>query len=107
MPTCSQTTFPSARFRVLLSVRLLLPLHLDDKHCRCGAELDEHGFHRSACSKIGLLVQRGTPAEICAARICREAGARVHENQFLRNLNVDVPADDARRIEVIANGLPL
>ena len=37
------------------------------------------------------------------ARICREAGARVKENQLLRDL---VAADDQRRIEVIANGLP-
>ena len=41
------------------------------------------------------------------ARICREAGARVKENQFLRDLNVTVPISDNRRIEVIANGLPL
>ena len=39
------------------------------------------------------------------ARICREAGAR-KENQLFRDLNVIVPADDQRRIEVIANGLP-
>ena len=37
------------------------------------------------------------------ARICREAGARVKENQLLRDLNIVAPADDQRRIEVIAN----
>ncbi len=41
-----------------------------------------------------------------AARVCREGGARVRENQFLRDLNVAVPAGDTRKIEVIANGLP-
>ena len=40
------------------------------------------------------------------ARICCEAGAPVKENQLLRDLNVVVQADDQRRIEVIANGLP-
>ena len=40
------------------------------------------------------------------ARICREAGARVKENQLLLDLNIVAPADDQRRIEVIANGLP-
>ena len=35
----------------------------------------------------------------------REPGARVKENQFLRDNNI-VPADDQRQIEVIANGLP-
>ena len=40
------------------------------------------------------------------ARICREAGARVKENQLLRDLIIVAPADDQHRIEVIANGLP-
>ena len=74
--------------------------------CKCGQLVDVFGHHRSACSRIGLLKPRGTPAEVCRARICREAGARVKENQLLRDLNVIVLADDQRRIEVIANGLP-
>ena len=41
------------------------------------------------------------------ARVCREAGARVATNVFLRDLNLDVPTEDGRRIEVVANGLPL
>jgi len=46
--------------------------------------------------------------ERMVARTCREAGARVQENRFLRDLNLSgVRADDGRRIEVIANGLPL
>ena len=40
------------------------------------------------------------------ARICREAGARVKEDQLLRDLNIVAQADDQRRIEVIANGPP-
>ena len=83
-----------------------LPLHMDARFCKCGELLDVHGHHRSACSRVGRLKARGTPAEVCMARICREAGARVRENQLLRDLNVVVQADDQRRIEVIANGLP-
>lgn len=45
--------------------------------------------------------------ERAAARVCREAGARVATNVFLRDMNVDVPLADGRRIEVLANGLPL
>ena len=52
-------------------------------------------------------MKRGSPAEVCAAKICREGGARVRENQFLRDLNAEVASIDGRRIEVIANGLPL
>ena len=107
LPTAKETTFTPEQFNILLSVRLLMPLLLDNKFCRCGAELDPYGFHRSACSTTGVLKPRGTPAEVCMARICREAGARVKENQMLRDLNVVVPATDTRKIEVIANGLPL
>ena len=40
--------------------------------------------------------------------MCREAGARVTMNTFLRDLNIDhISPRDSRRIEVIANGLPL
>jgi len=46
--------------------------------------------------------------ESAAARICREAGARVRTNVCVRDLNVGVLAPtDGRRIEVIADGLPL
>ena len=42
------------------------------------------------------------------ARVCREAGARVATNAFLRDMNVaGVRARDGRRIEVLASGLPL
>ena len=102
----ADVTFSSEEFRTLLLVRLHLPLHLDDRRCRCGELLDAFGHHRSACSRIGILGQRGLPAEICAARICREGGARVRENQFVRDLNVEIPTGDFRKIEVIANGLP-
>ena len=107
VPTTAETSFSSSQFHVLLRVRLHLPLHFEDKQCKCGQLLDSRGFHRSACARIGLLKLRGTPAEICAARICREAGARVRENQLLRDLNLNVTANDERRLEVIANGLPL
>ena len=56
----------------------------------------------SACATFGVMA---TPR--LAARICREAGARVARNIRLADMNVDVPVADARRIEVVANGLPL
>ena len=95
-----------SRLKSSLLVRLHLPLHVDDRFCKCVARLDLFGHHRSACSRVGLLKPRGTPAEICVARICREAGTRVKENQLLSELNTVVPVTDQRRIEVIANGLP-
>jgi len=42
------------------------------------------------------------------ARVFREAGARVGENVFLRDTNLpNIRADDGRRLEVVATGLPL
>jgi hypothetical protein len=39
--------------------------------------------------------------------VCQEAGARVVRNMRLADMNLDVPVGDERRIEVVANGLPL
>ena len=85
-----RSTFSAEEFRTLL-----LPLHLDARFCKCGELLDVC-HHRSACSRVGLLKPRGTLAEVCMARICREAGARVEENQLLRDLNIvaQAPAQD-------------
>ena len=41
------------------------------------------------------------------ARVCREAGARVAQNVRLADMNLDASVQDARRIEVVCNGLPL
>ena len=42
-----------------------------------------------------------------AARVCREAGARVSTNLFMRDLDLPVGCRDGRRLEVVADGLPL
>ena len=54
-----------------------------------------------------MLGPRGAPLKSAVARIYREAGARVGWNVLVRDLNLDEPVLDARRIEVVANGLPL
>ena len=52
--------------------------------------------------------RRGFALESAAARVCREAGARVSVNQFVRDLDIAAPnAADTRRLEVVADGLPL
>ena len=48
--------------------------------CRCGQPLDSRCHHWGACAHAGVLRRRGFPLESCAARICREAGARVSIN---------------------------
>ena len=41
------------------------------------------------------------------ARICREAGSRVHTNMMVRDMDVQAPLADSRRLEVIVDGLPV
>ncbi|CAK0847649.1 unnamed protein product, partial [Prorocentrum cordatum] len=108
LPTTGDFHIPPAEFRVLLLRRLRFDLPFAASACRCRGRLDARGDHRAACPRAGVLKKRSIPLEKAAARICREAGGRVAENQLLRDLNVDgVDPRDGRKIEVIANGLPL
>ena len=115
MPTHDDTSIPSAQFRVLLLLLLLLlllrrlrmPLQLAPRRCSCRGQLDELGDHRAACATSGVLSTRAVPLEHAVARVCREAGARVARHVRLADMNLDVPVADERRIEVVANGLPL
>ena len=106
-PTAPEFTFPDSHFRILLLRRLRMPLPLAARRCRCRRFLDPLGDHRAACHRCGVLGPRGVPLEHAAARVCREAGARVATNVFLRDMNLDTPVFDDRRIEVVANGLPI
>ena len=56
----------------------------------------------------GVLGRRGYALESAAARVCREACARVSTNVLVRDLDL-LPLQhvDARRLEVVADGLPL
>ena len=108
LPTSPLTTIPSGELRVLLLRRLHLPIPLAARCCQCRGLLDCRGHHRAACSTCGVLRRRGKPLEKAAARVCREAGARVAENVLLRNMNLaGISGHYGRQIEVVANGLPL
>ena len=108
MPVSPQQRFDSDIFRVLLLRRLSLPLPLSS--ILAGVAV------LSTALAITVQVVRwqvcwggGVCAlESAAARVCREAGARVSTNVFLRDLDlVGICVQDQRRIEVIAEGLPI
>ena len=107
LPTHEAVVIPSAHFRVLLLRRLHLPLPLAPCTCRCQGRRDPLGDHRSACATSGVLAARALPLERAVARVCREAVAAVARNVRVADMNIDVPVVDDRRIEVVANGLPL
>ena len=96
-------------FRLLLyRRRLRFPLPLSLRTCRCGRQLDSFGHHRAACHVAGVLGRRGFPLECAAAQVCREAGARVTTNMLVRDMDLGhFDALDARRLEVVADGLTL
>ena len=106
-PTAPEFTIPPHLFRVMLLERLALPLPITSAVCDgCLEPLDPWGRHRAACTRTGRIRKRATPTEKMLARICREAGARVKFNAYLRDMNVNVRAADERRIEVLAQDLP-
>ena len=108
MPIQRVSRIDSEEFRVLVLRRLRLPLPLSVRSCRCGRPLDVLGHHRAACSTAGVLGRRGFAVENAVAQICREGGARVSTNVFLRDLDISpVGSTDSRRLEVVAEGLSL
>ena len=94
-------------FRTLVLERLRLPLHVAEACCECHEMLDCQGRHRAACSRSGRLRTRAIAPEKTLARVCREAGATVRCNCKLRDMDIAVPANDERAVEVLAAGLPL
>ena len=105
-PTSRLTKFSSQSFRVLLLRRL--HLLVSSRNCRCGRPLDCIGHHRSACAVAGVLGRRWFAVESAIARICREGGARVSTNVFVRDLDLGAFNHlDSRRLEVCQDGLSL
>ena len=103
VPVSSVLSYPCHLFRVLLLRRLRLPLPLAERTCRCRRLLDPFGDHRAAFARSGVLRGRGCPLERAAARVCREGSW----SQSHPDLNLQVDRVDDRRLEVVANGLPL
>ena len=108
LPTSRVTRIDAQPFRLLMCRRLHLPLPLTLRTCRCGRQLDMYGHHRAACAEAGVLGRRGFPLEVAAAQVCREGGARVSTNVFVRDMDLAAfNALDSRRLEVVADGLTL
>ena len=108
LPISRATRVDPQPFRLFLCRRLHLPLSLSHRTCRCGRQLDQFGHHRAACPEAGVLGKRGFPLECAAAQVCREGGARVSTNVFVRDMDLAVHnALDSRRLEVVADGLTL
>ena len=107
LPTSPDLVFESAPFRVCCCGDSGSPCHTcqpDADATACWIHWGTTGQHALAPELCG---QGGVAMERAMARICREAGASVCTNVLLRDLNTHSSRTDERRIEVIANGLPL
>ena len=108
LPTSRMMRIEAQSFPLLLCRHLRFPLPLSLRTCRCGRQLDAFGHHRAACQVAGVLGRRGFPLECAAAQVCRKAGARVTTNMLVHDMDLGhFDALDARRLEVVADGLTL
>ena len=111
MPVSAQTQMSSQCFQISLRRRLGLDLPLGPRTCpgkSCRKQLDHKGHHLASCPRTGFLKRRSIPLEKARAQVFRESGARVVENQLLRDTGVGgVSPDDQRQLEVVAYNLPL
>ena len=73
----------------------------------CNKILDNLGDHWASCMLSGRVRRRAKPLERTWARIFREAGARVVENAYLRDMGLGLPASDNRRLEILATSTTL
>ena len=74
----------------------------------CRKQLDPQGDHLASCMRTGRVRRRAKPLERMWARIFREAGGRVLENVFMRDMGIPgVEQYDGRRLEVVVTGLPI
>ena len=62
--------------------------------------------HSTLVATTGQLAL-GLAVESAAARVCREGGARVTTNVMVRDMDVVANPGDARRLEIVADGLPM
>ena len=81
--------------------------------CLCqiaSADVAVHSAHVATIAQLAVGLARwvgGGSHSSAAARICREGGARVVPNMLVRNMDLDVLVADVRRLEVVADGLPM
>ena len=87
-PTKPEFRIAPDLFRTLILERLRLPLLVCEARCECGLLVDGHG----------RLCSRASAPERALARVSREAGASVRFNAKLVDMNIAVPADDARAV---------
>ena len=106
-PTAPEYVIPPHLFQVLLLERLPLPLPITEATCSgLRGPVGSWRNPQSGVHQVGRVRKRAAPVERTLPRVFREAGARVRFNALLRDMNMEVAASDARRIEVLAQDLP-
>ena len=71
-------------------------------------QIDSFGHHHAMQQNRGIGSVRSCTREALQLEVCPEQGARVTTNVLVRDLNLPLPeATDNRRLEVVADGLPI
>ena len=88
---------PFHLFKKLPLGRLRFPFQITDATCEGRQVLvDTLGHHKAWCMRRGSVKRRATPTKRMTGRAFCEAGACVRRNAFLRDVNVNVPAQDPK-----------
>ena len=109
-PTSPALTLSSADFTAALRLRLGLRIPRQDASvfCEgCNCRLDDFGYHRLTCMRTGRVHARHFTLVRAWRQVLVEAGAfipRRNIERMLRNTSMPVPADDARRVDLVAPG---
>lgn len=111
IPSTTASVLKPLRMQVALRRRLRLPLPLGPHRCNgrsCRHVIDALGDHWTSCMRSGRVRRRARVLERIWARVFREAGARVQENVFVRDMGLPgFASSDGRKLEIVATGLQL
>ena len=108
-PTDRISKFEPQPFRILLLRRLRLRLPLCVRSCWCGRRSSRRPWPIvQRARQQGFWARRGWALQSVTARVCREAGARVWTNVFVRDMDIaSFDNLDGQQLEVVADGLPV
>ena len=106
-PTCRVTRMESELFRVLLLRRLRMPLPLSVRSCCVAVVLICLGTTGQHAAGQGFSAGEDLLSKALWNRSAREAGARVSTNVMITDLDIAGSNTDARRLEVVAEGLSI
>lgn len=110
IPSSPEVRVSNDAFQFGLRRRLGRPVGTTVGSCpgvTCEAQVDLFGDHLNACMRTGRVQRRHTVLVDAWAQIFVESGAAVWRERLLRETNLSTPLNDARRMDLVVQGLPV